>query len=74
MYIPLDMKNTDKTKNNKLSEDQKEMIWILLAFVVMAIFFWFMLISSSVPESREPQPAAREAVCNNCEQFRGYYI
>jgi len=47
MYIPLDMKNTDKTKNNKLSEDQKEMIWILLAFVVMAIIFWFMLISDS---------------------------
>ena len=74
MYTPLDMKNTRKTENKKLSEDQKEMIWILLAFVVMGIIFWFMLISSSAPESREPQLAAREAVCNNSEQFRGQYI
>jgi hypothetical protein len=71
MYIPLDMKNTPKTKNKKLSEDRKEMIRILLAFVVMGIIFWFMLISSSVPESREPRPAAREAACNNS---RGHYI
>ncbi len=39
------------------------MIWILLVFVVMAIVFWFILISSSVPEYREPQ-LATEAVCN----------
>jgi len=74
MYIPLDMINTRKTKNKKLSEDQKEMIWILMAFVVMAIIFWFMLISSSVPESREPQLTTRDAVCNNSEQLRGQYI
>lgn len=65
MYIPLDMKNTAKTQSKKLSEDRKEMIQMLLAFAVMAIIFWFMLISLSVPESREPQPAAREAVCDN---------
>ena len=73
MFIPLDMINTRKTKNKKLSEDEKEMIWILLAFIVMAIIFWFMLISSSVPESRESQLAARDTVCNN-SQFRGQYV
>ncbi len=65
MYIPSDLKNTPKTKNKRLSEDRKEMILILLAFVVMAIIFWFMLTSSAVPESREPQPAEKEIVCNN---------
>jgi hypothetical protein len=49
MCIPLDMNNTAKSKKKELSEDRKEMIRILLAFVVMAIIFWFMLISSSVP-------------------------
>lgn len=63
MYIPLNMNNIRKTKNKELSENHKGMIWILLDFVVMAIMFWFILISSSVPEYREPQ-LATEAVCN----------
>ncbi len=62
MSIPLDLKNTPKTKNKKLSEDVKEMIGLLLAFVVMAIIFWFMLISSSVPEPPKPMPAVREVI------------
>jgi hypothetical protein len=61
------MKNALKANNKELSEDRKEMIRILLAFVVMAIIFWFMLISLSVSESLESQLAAREAVCNNSD-------
>ncbi len=49
IYISLDMKNIAKTTNKKLSEDCKEMIRILLAFVIMGIIFWFMLVSSSAP-------------------------
>jgi hypothetical protein len=65
------MKNSLKANNKELSEDRKELIRILLAFVVMAIIFWFMLISLSVTESRESQLAAREAVCNNSDNSGG---
>jgi hypothetical protein len=51
--------------NKELSEDRKEMVRIMLALVVMAIIFWFMLISASVQESRDPRTAAGEAVCSN---------
>jgi hypothetical protein len=49
MNIPLDMDNIPKTTNEELLEDRKELIRILLAFVVMAIIFWVMLISLSAP-------------------------
>ena len=70
MFISLDMINTRKTKYKKVSEDQKEIIGILLAFVVMAIIFWFILISLSVSESREPQSAAMDSGITLDSSFR----
>ena len=53
MYIPSDTNNATILENKEVSEDRKEMIRILVAFVVMAIILWFMLVSLSVSGGAE---------------------
>ncbi len=61
MSIPLDLRNIPIEENRKPREDLKEMLRILIAFIIMAIIFGIMLASVTVPEYH-PQPAVREVI------------